>query len=154
MDVWGAAGAVRGPVSGSPLAEQKLGALNTEISSLTAALEQQAQETSGLREQVEKLRHSVPEGPALTDWSVAPVSVDPDRRELTIRVSVTPAEGRDIRVDRAVAHRPDVDSAENQQWPGAYSFDEMTDGTIYAQYRFSPGHAGGGCCAAALLFGI
>ena len=76
---------------------QKLDALNTEISSLTAALEQQAQETSGLREQVEELQHSVPEGPALTDWSVAPVSVDPDRRELTVRVSVTPAEGRDIR---------------------------------------------------------
>lgn len=109
---------------------QKLDALNTEISSLTAALEQQAQETSGLREQVEELQHSVPEGPALTDWSVAPVSVDPDRRELIVRVSVTPAEGRDIRVDRAIAHRPDVDPAENQQWPGAYSFDEMTDGTI------------------------
>ena len=72
---------------------QKLDALNTEISSLTAALEQQAQETSGLREQVEELQHSVPEGPALTDWSVAPVSVDPDRRELAVRVSVTPAEG-------------------------------------------------------------
>ena len=55
---------------------QKLDALNTEISSLTAALEQQAQETSGLREQVEELQHSVPEGPALTDWSVAPVSVE------------------------------------------------------------------------------
>ena len=94
---------------------QKLDALNTEISSLTAALEQQAQETSGLREQVEELQHSVPEGPALTDWSVAPVSVDPDRRELTVRVSVTLAEGRDIRVDRAITHRPDVDPAENQQ---------------------------------------
>ena len=34
---------------------QKLDALNTEISSLTAALEQQAQETSGLREQVEEI---------------------------------------------------------------------------------------------------
>ena len=108
---------------------QKLDALNAEVSSLTAALEQQAQESSGLREQVEALRRSLPEGPALTDWSVTPVSVDPARRELTVRISVTTAEGRGIRVDRAVAHRPDADPAENQQWPVAYGFDVLTDGT-------------------------
>ena len=109
---------------------QKFDALNAEVSSLTAALEQQAREASDLREQMETLRRSLPEGPALADWSVTPVSVDPAHRELTVRVSVAPAEGRDIRVDRAIAHRPDADPAENQQWPGAYSFDELTDGTV------------------------
>ena len=112
---------------------QRFDALHTEISSLTAALEQQAQAASDLREQVEELQRAVPAGPALTDWSVTPVSVDPARRELTVRVSVTPAEGRDIRVDRAIAHRPDVDPAENQQWPGAYSFDALTDGTVWGE---------------------
>ena len=109
---------------------QKFDALNAEVSSLTAALEQQEQAASDLREQVEELQRTAHTGPALADWSVTPVSVDPARRELTVRISVTTAEGRSIRVDRAIAHRPDVDPAENQQWPGAYSFDELTDGTV------------------------
>ncbi|MDY3282614.1 hypothetical protein [Dysosmobacter sp.] len=109
---------------------QRFDALHTEISTLTAALERQTQAASDLREQMEALERSISQGPALTDWSVTPVSVDTALRELTVRVSVTPAEGRDIRVDRAIAHRPDVDPAENQQWPGAYSFDELTDGTV------------------------
>lgn len=109
---------------------QKFDALKEELASLSEALEQQEMQTGDLRQQVLELQRSAHTGPALVSWSVTPVSVDTARRELTVWVSVTPAEGRDIGVNSVVAHRPGIDPGENEQWPRAYDFEAKSDGTI------------------------
>ncbi len=107
---------------------------NQEVRTLreenTFLSEEMARQVECLEGQIEELRCSLDDAPAIESWSVSVEDVNTTRRELTICLSVVSAEGRDIQVVEAAAHCPGIEPEENLRWPRAYDSEIQPDGSF------------------------